>query len=102
MYMYVCVLIYYILYVCIVEGKDTLIISEDQDRFVVVAGTFRKLVEQLACEEKPGTSKLLQLCIYINVFIGFMCYEYISHSIQIKDMLVLFFLVIDTLGPQLI
>ena len=97
--MCVCVLIYYILYACIVEGKDTLIISEDQDRFVVVAGTFRKLVEQLACEEKPGTSMLLQLCIYI---IGFVCYEYISHSIQIKDMLVLFFLVIDTLGPQLI
>ena len=36
------------------EGKDVLIISEEQDRFVVVAGTFKKLVEQLACEEKPG------------------------------------------------
>lgn len=42
----------------VVEGKDVLIISEDQDRFVVVAGTFKKLVEQLACEEKPGISTI--------------------------------------------
>ena len=80
LYVHVHVCVCNILYLCIVEGKDTLIISEDQDRFVVVAGTFRKLVEQLACEEKPGTS-ILQLCIYINVFIGFVCYEYISHSL---------------------
>ena len=41
-------------HLCLSEGKDVLIISEEQDRFVVVAGTFKKLVEQLACEEKPG------------------------------------------------
>lgn len=27
----------------------------EDDHYVVVAGTFEKLVEQLACEEKPGT-----------------------------------------------
>jgi hypothetical protein len=37
------------------EGdKDALIICETQDGCLVVAGTFEKLVEQLACEEKPG------------------------------------------------
>ncbi len=35
-----------------------MIISEEHDRFVVVAGTFKKLVEQLACEEKPGMNTM--------------------------------------------
>ena len=35
------------------EGHDALIVSSEDDRYVVVAGTFEKLVEQLACEEKP-------------------------------------------------
>ena len=35
------------------EGRDALIVSSEDDRYVVVAGTFEKLVEQLACEEKP-------------------------------------------------
>ena len=37
------------------EGEDALIVSCEDDHYVVVAGTFEKLVEQLACEEKPGT-----------------------------------------------
>lgn len=51
----------YVIYVCYTsththaEGRDALIVAcEDDDRYVVVAGTFEKLVEQLACEEKPG------------------------------------------------
>ena len=36
------------------EGQDALIVAYEDDRYVVVAGTFDKLVEQLACEEKPG------------------------------------------------
>ena len=35
------------------EGHDALIVSSEDERYVVVAGTFEKLVEQLACEEKP-------------------------------------------------
>ena len=37
------------------EGEDALIVACEDDHYVVVAGTFEKLVEQLACEEKPGT-----------------------------------------------
>lgn len=37
------------------EGVDALIVACEDDHYVVVAGTFEKLVEQLACEEKPGT-----------------------------------------------
>ena len=40
---------------CISEGEDALIVACEDDHYVVVAGTFEKLVEQLACEEKPGT-----------------------------------------------
>ena len=29
-------------------------ISEEEDKIIIVAGTFEKLVEQLACEERPG------------------------------------------------
>ena len=36
------------------EGCDALIVAYEDERYVVVAGTFKKLVEQLACEEKPG------------------------------------------------
>ena len=36
------------------EGQDALIVSCEDERYMVVAGTFEKLVEQLACEEKPG------------------------------------------------
>ena len=36
------------------EGQDALIVACEDDRYMVVAGTFDKLVEQLACEEKPG------------------------------------------------
>jgi hypothetical protein len=35
------------------EGEDALIVACEDDHYVVVAGTFEKLVEQLACEEKP-------------------------------------------------
>jgi len=35
------------------EGRDALIVAFEDERYVVVAGTFEKLVEQLACEEKP-------------------------------------------------
>jgi hypothetical protein len=35
------------------EGEDALIVAHEGDHYVVVAGTFEKLVEQLACEEKP-------------------------------------------------
>ena len=40
--------------VCFSEGEDALIVACEDDHYVVVAGTFEKLVEQLACEEKPG------------------------------------------------
>ena len=36
------------------EGHDVLMISEEEDKVIIVAGTFEKLVEQLACEERPG------------------------------------------------
>lgn len=39
----------------VLGDNDALIISETQNRFLIIAGTFEKLVEQLACEEKPGT-----------------------------------------------
>ena len=38
------------------EGQDALIVACENERYMVVAGTFEKLVEQLACEEKPGQS----------------------------------------------
>ena len=42
------------------EGRDALIVAcEEDDRYVVVAGTFEKLVEQLACEEKPGQNTVV-------------------------------------------
>ncbi len=36
------------------EEQDALIVACEDDRYVVVAGTFEKLVEQLAGDEKPG------------------------------------------------
>ena len=36
------------------EDKDALIVACEDERYVVVAGTFEKLVELLACDEKPG------------------------------------------------
>ena len=36
------------------EDQDALIVAYEDSRYVVVAGTFEKLVEQLACEERPG------------------------------------------------
>ena len=43
-----------------IEGRDALIISaEEKDRFVIVAGTVEKLVEHLACEEKPGEDSII-------------------------------------------
>jgi len=36
------------------EGKDVLVVKLDTSNCVIVGGTFDKLVEQLACEEKPG------------------------------------------------
>lgn len=36
------------------EDKDALIVACEDKRYVVVAGTFEKLVEQLAGDEKPG------------------------------------------------
>ncbi len=44
------------------EGQDALIVACEDDRYVVVAGTFEKLVEQLACEEKPGQK---DMCVHI-------------------------------------
>ena len=43
------------------EGEDALIVAHEGDHYVVVAGTFEKLVEQLACEEKPGTHTCMQI-----------------------------------------
>jgi len=39
----------------VLEGKDVLVVKLDVNSCVIVGGTFDKLVEQLACEEKPGT-----------------------------------------------
>lgn len=36
------------------EGHDILMVSEEEDKVLIVAGTFERLVEQLACEERPG------------------------------------------------
>jgi hypothetical protein len=47
--------LYIIMSDIISEGEDALIVACEDDHYVVVAGTFEKLVEQLACEEKPGT-----------------------------------------------
>ena len=37
-----------------VNSISSMIVACEDERYVVVAGTFAKLVEQLACEEKPG------------------------------------------------
>lgn len=36
------------------EGQDALIVSCEEEKYMVVAGTFEKLVEQMASEENPG------------------------------------------------
>lgn len=36
------------------DGKDVLVVKLSNHGCMVVGGTFEKLVEQLACEEKPG------------------------------------------------
>ena len=43
------------------DGSDALIVACDDDRYVVVAGTCEKLVEQLAYEEKPGENAGIKL-----------------------------------------
>ena len=39
----------------IAEGHPVLLVTEEESRYVVMAGRFEKLVEQLACQQKPGT-----------------------------------------------
>ena len=36
------------------DRKDVLVVKLSSNGCMVVGGTFEKLVEQLACEEKPG------------------------------------------------
>lgn len=36
------------------DGQDVLVVKLSNSGCMVVGGTFEKLVEQLACEEKPG------------------------------------------------
>ncbi len=53
------------------EEQDALIVACEDDRYVVVAGTFEKLVEQLAGDEKPGKYNLLLWIMYLKKFIMF-------------------------------
>ena len=48
------------------EGEDALIVAHEGDHYVVVAGTFEKLVEQLACEEKPGIHTCTHICTHTH------------------------------------
>ncbi len=52
------------------EGQDALIVACEEDRYVVVAGTFEKLVEQLACEEKPGEQNLFDSAYLLGTITG--------------------------------
>lgn len=51
--------------------KDALIVSETQNGILIIAGTFEKLVEQLACEEKPGLCHIIMILLkhYYYLFI---------------------------------
>ena len=71
-----CVCVCVCVHVCVcvtTEGEDALIVACEDDHYVVVAGTFEKLVEQLACEEKPGIYLHVQymyctqyICVYMH------------------------------------
>lgn len=75
--------------------RDALIVSETQNRCLIVAGTFEKLVERLACEEKPGILFNAQLtstcCIYsdpyyVNTFL--LGYRHFSTSDDLLTLLI--------------
>lgn len=54
---------------CATDGQDVLVVKLDSSGCMVVGGTFEKLVEQLACEEKPGNSRpvLIVHCLHSGV-----------------------------------
>ncbi|XP_019849732.1 PREDICTED: uncharacterized protein LOC100632362 isoform X1 [Amphimedon queenslandica] len=62
------------------EGdKDALIVSETQNGVLIIAGTFEKLVEQLACEEKPDPH-------YVNTFL--LGYRHFATAVDLITLLI--------------